>query len=102
MNKKLVRPSKKIIKKFLKSKQRKETFDDTDKAMNFIFRAYPKNNKLYQILAKVAILNQLYGTRIFDIFTVAEHIYSLRPLLDYKLSNGNSYNARVKLDHFSG
>jgi hypothetical protein len=85
---KFVLPDKIHIESTLKE-FRKKYFYETDQALGMIFKSYPKNDNISQILAKVAMINQLYRTNIFDPFTVAKHIYNLGPTLDNELLNGS-------------
>ncbi|MCD8290587.1 MAG: hypothetical protein LUC91_03690, partial [Prevotella sp.] len=48
---------------------------EQEQALNLLFRKLPQNKKLSQILLKTAALNDFYSTNIFDIYTVARHIY---------------------------
>ncbi len=55
-----------------------------DEAMRFTFVAYPRNDQLTPILMKAALVNSLYHTNIFDIYSVGKHILeqNIDPLLD--------------------
>ncbi len=85
---KLVLPDKKYIESIL-DKYKKVYFYETDGALNLIFKSYPKNENIHQILTKVVMINQLYGTNIFAPIAVAKHIYDLRSFLDVELQNGS-------------
>lgn len=85
---KLVQPDKKHIKSIL-NEYREQYFYETDGALGLVFKNYPKNKNIHQILTKVVMINQLYGTNIFDPLTVAKHIYDLRAFLDNELYKGS-------------
>lgn len=59
-----------------------------ESALKMLFKAYPHNNNLDEIIIKVASLNSLYGTNIFNIFAVAEHISRIKNI-DERLKNGD-------------
>ena len=42
------------------------------------FELCPQNNKIEDILLKVAALNDFYSTNIFSVYPVAKHILSLK------------------------
>jgi hypothetical protein len=57
----------------------------TDRALSKLFGIFPRNDSLDEILLKVATLNSFYGTNIFVIYPVAEHIHACN--IDDRLSN---------------
>ena len=58
-----------------------------ESAVALVFGQYPGNNYLVHVLVKVAVLNQLYRTNIFDVGIAAERIANL-PNLDEFLTKG--------------
>jgi hypothetical protein len=75
------------VKKFEKDNQSVTYFEVVQRT----FADYPKNVELPNVVLKVAVLNKLYSTNIFDVFSMAKHIYKLgnRKNLDGLLKKGN-------------
>lgn len=61
-----------------------------DEAIKKLFALLPKNNKIDEVLAKVALLNSFYGTQILDIdlINVASEIVSMK--IDNYLGKNNN------------
>ena len=61
-----------------------------DEAIKKLFALLPKNNKIDEVLAKVALLNSFYGTQILDIdlINVASEIVSVK--IDNYLGKNNN------------
>ncbi|MGX2970978.1 hypothetical protein [Helicobacter sp. T3_23-1059] len=59
-----------------------------ESALKKLFKAYHNNTNLDEIIIKVATLNSLYGTNIFNIFAVAEHISHIKHI-DERLKSGD-------------
>lgn len=58
-------------------------------ALNFLFeKACPKHDDLLQIIIKVSALNDFYSTNIFDTYSVATHIRSVRDVKE-RLERGD-------------
>jgi hypothetical protein len=47
----------------------------TERALTALFRAFPHNTQMAEVLVKVAALNELYATNIYAVHDVAKHIY---------------------------
>lgn len=78
-NIKIIRPSPKEIKKYLKLWNSLENYTLQESSLNKLFsKTYPLNNNLNDVLIKVCSLNDFYSTNIFSPFTVAKHIVSLK------------------------
>jgi len=94
------KPTREYIEKLLKE-YRDSYFSPTDGTLSKIFKIFPKNNDIREVLAKVVLLNSLYNTNIFDQYPVAEHITRLS--VDKALSEGSTSIiakiARVKFGH---
>lgn len=48
-----------------------------DKAVEIVFRTWPANENLPEVLIKVVTLNRLYSTNVFNVHSVAGHIVDL-------------------------
>lgn len=64
-----------------------DAFADADAALELIFKTWPANSSLPQVLTKVVTLNRLYSTSIFDVHGVARHILDMD--IDQALSAGD-------------
>lgn len=65
-----------------------ENYTAQEKAINKLFLStFPNNNKIDEVLAKVAILNDFYSTNIFSTYPVAKHIVELN--IDERLAEGD-------------
>lgn len=53
-------------------------YSRTEKAIDKLVAAFPHNNDPAEVLVKAAAINNLYNTNIYDIYTVAEHIWNLQ------------------------
>ena len=53
-----------------------------------VFKTYPKNDDINDILIKCSSLNDFYSTNIFSIFSVAKHILKLN--IDKRLKEGDA------------
>lgn len=84
----LVSPDRKHVSNIL-AKYRKLYFYETDGALHMLFKSYPHNKNIFQILLKVTAVNQLYRTNIFDPFTVAKHIHKIGTTVDKALLKGD-------------
>jgi len=58
-----------------------------DRTLTFLFRTYPQNTDKTRVLLKVATLNALYSTQIYDVITVAKHIVASS--IDTRLGSGD-------------
>jgi hypothetical protein len=70
-----------------------EEFDrknrDTEAALTLLFRQYPRNENLHEVLLKVVVLNRLYNTGILAVYDVAKNIGSNGPKIDAALAVGS-------------
>jgi hypothetical protein len=78
----LLTPSSKLVKQNLsawKNSKKEPKYPVQEKALNFLFqKACPRHNDLQQVIIKVSALNDFYSTNIFDTYSVATHIRSVR------------------------
>lgn len=58
-----------------------------DRTLRMLFDTYPLNSDAVHVLHKVALLNALYSTQIYDVITVAQHIVSRE--IDSRLKAGD-------------
>jgi len=82
-------PCKEEVEKYLNFWNSNEEYILQEKALNkLFFRTYPNNKDLSDILIKASSLNDFYGTNIYKIFSVANHIKNLD--IDYRLKKGDT------------
>lgn len=62
-------------------------YADSDEAIRKVVNAFLANTDLANVLAKVAIINSLYATSLYYVFSMAKHIIDIEGL-DYMLSQG--------------
>lgn len=79
------KPTRNNIERLLK-KYKDDYFPITDTTLSKIFKTFPYNRDVHEVLIKVVMLNRLYNTNIIDPYPVAEHITSLS--IDEMLSKG--------------
>lgn len=90
-NLKIPTPSQKELESYLKAFQTDFTMRHylaQESALKKLFKVYPNNTNIDEIIIKVASLNSLYGTNIFNIFAVAEHISRIKNI-DERLKSGD-------------
>ena len=80
-------PSKEECSKYLE-KEIAEHYTVGAKAVTQIFKLYPTNTVLEEVLIKVLVLNDLYSTNILGTYAVAKHIIGLH--IDERLKNGDA------------
>ena len=72
----LPQPTVEIVREYV-CRFEKEGYGAIEKALEWLFRTFPKNNELGQVLIKAAALNDLYNTNIYAIDDMARHICGL-------------------------
>lgn len=60
---------------------------DADRAVTLVFRQWPENKRIDEVLVKVSTLNALYSTNIYALNDVARHILELN--IDSRLVAGD-------------
>jgi hypothetical protein len=65
-----------------------ERYYPADNAIIKLFKAFPRNILIEDILLKICVLNDMYSTNIFATFTMAKHIQKLG--IDKSLKNGDT------------
>lgn len=81
--------NKNIVKKYLEiwKTYRESKMQEQEKALIDLFKNFPKNNNLQNVLVKVSCLNDFYSTNIKDTFSVAKVIFDLN--IDKRLQDGD-------------
>ena len=71
----------------LPSKSDEDAYFEADLALRLVFLQWPLNRDRGQVLAKATLLNELYNTRIMNIYPVVNHILKLD--IDARLHGGD-------------
>ena len=65
-----------------------ENYRRQEESVVMLFKeAYPRNTDLREVLIKVGVLNDFYGTNIFSVYPVARHIVDLK--IDARLADAD-------------
>jgi len=67
-----------LIKKYVNLFDKNEKSFFADQAIINLFKSFPENCKLEDILLKISVINDLYSTNIFGTFKMAKHIQQLQ------------------------
>lgn len=71
-------PCAKEVEEYLEKWKGLENYSLQESALNkLFFETYPKNSDIDDVLVKASVLNDFYGTNIFNVFQVAKHIIAL-------------------------
>ena len=84
----LERPTEKLVKDYIEIFKNDQRYYPADNAIINLFKVFPHNTKIEDILLKISVLNDLYSTNIFATFDLAKHILSLN--IDLKLAAGDT------------
>ena len=87
MNKKVIHPSVEIVQHYIEKFNNDQELTVVEDVLSELFRKYPNNQSLRDILIKATTLNSLYNTNIYAIVTKAKHI--LNKNIDAKLQDGS-------------
>lgn len=82
----LPKPTTTYVRNRLKSYMR-DRYYSADPAIDLVFGGWPENREHPEVLAKVTVLNALYGTRIMDVYPVVDRILALN--IDGRLRDGD-------------
>ena len=80
-------PCAQSIEKYEKVRASLQNYVDQEIALEKLFTQYPKNENIEDILLKCAALNTFYSTQIYDIYSIAKHIHSLK--IDEKIDSAD-------------
>lgn len=83
---KIPSPSREQVESYIEKWSKKSEYVDKEKSLNTLFKNYPHNNDISEILLKAAAINSFYSTNVFSIYEVAEHIKNKN--IDPELESG--------------
>ncbi|MBP3772244.1 MAG: hypothetical protein J6I53_06075 [Treponema sp.] len=85
----IVNPSREEVQRYIEKWKKDTKSVNQAKCVKRLFtETYPNNDKLDEILVKVATLNDYYSTNILATYAVAEHIFSIKNI-DERLKAGD-------------
>lgn len=84
----LPHPTIEQVKFYLDKRESLENYVAQENALNKLFSTLPNNTDLNDVLLKSVALNHFYSTNIFSIYTMANHILSLKNV-DSRLKSGD-------------
>jgi len=84
----LDKPTNKLLDIYIAKFKRDKRYKTADDAISKLFRTFPKNDNLEDILLKISVINDMYSTNILGTFKMAEHI--LEQNIDKGLKNGEA------------
>lgn len=81
-------PTAEEVKRYLESWEQQPKYHVPQDALDKLFReTYKTNDCLEEVLVKCSALNNLYSTNIFDVYSMANHIWTLK--IDERLQKGD-------------
>ena len=82
------KPTEEEIEKYLKKWETLEKYVAQEKALNELWKTYPQNDNINEVLLKVSTLNDFYSTNIYSTYDVASKIISIIDI-DERLKKGD-------------
>jgi len=81
-------PNPRVVSGYLQQWEQLENYRLQEQSLSLLFKELcPANEVLEHILLKVSALNDFYSTNIFDTYSVAKHILSMK--IDQRLQSGD-------------
>ncbi len=80
-------PNNELVDEYIEIFNKDERYYLADNAIINLFRQFPENKTLEDILLKISVINDLYSTNIYGTFIIAKHIQKLN--IDNKLLEGD-------------
>src|SRR4051812_5412380 len=77
MPKSFPKPTPERVRDILSQYGSDDRYFGADTAVRLVFEQWPQNLQYEEILVKVIVLNRLYSTNIYDVYTVAKRIWEL-------------------------
>jgi hypothetical protein len=77
LNRGIKTPTPNVIREYIDCFDRTPSDSDTEKAIRRLVDVFPGNTQFDAVLLKVAAINQLYSTYVYDIHPMAKHILEL-------------------------
>src|SRR5690349_11986951 len=74
----LLTPNEQLVQKYLDQFNKDDRYFRADQAIVNLFKAFPDNVKLEDVLLKISVINDLYSTNILGTYKMAKHIVLLQ------------------------
>ncbi|MEN8248904.1 MAG: hypothetical protein ABFS32_08225 [Bacteroidota bacterium] len=76
-------PTNTLVAEYIEKFNNDERYYPADQAIIKLFRAFPKNKNLEDILLKISVINDMYSTQVYATYRLSQHILELNidPLL---------------------
>lgn len=72
----LQKPTNKLVDEYIRQFDSQSSNSElADRTLDRLFKQFPENKNIEEILLKVVAINALYSTNIFNIYAVAKHIH---------------------------
>jgi hypothetical protein len=103
MKSELQEPTRELVDSYLELFKKDERYYPADQAISNLFRVFPENKKMEDILLKISVINDLYSTNILGTFKMAVHIQNLNiddalhrgdPDIVNKIAGGHSIHSK--------
>lgn len=82
----LDKPTNNLLDRYIEKFNLDKRYKPADGAIIKLFKAFPKNDNIEDVLLKISVINDMYSTNILGTFKMAEHI--LERNIDNGLKNG--------------
>ncbi len=80
-------PTNHMLDQYISKFQGDERYFPADQAITKLFKAFPENKNIEDVLLKISVINDLYSTNILGTFKMANHIQKLD--IDRSLKQGD-------------
>lgn len=80
-------PTNELLDSYIEKFNKDERYKPADDAILKLFKAFPENDNIEDILLKISVINDMYSTNILGTFRMARHI--LEQDVDNGLKNGD-------------
>jgi hypothetical protein len=81
------KPTPHLVNEYVTKFQADAEVSSSDKALVHLIDQFPNNTNREHVLLKVAVVNSLYGTNVWAIYNMAQHILDLK--IDKRLEDGD-------------
>lgn len=83
-------PTAELVNEYLHKYQNDEHYSYEDKIQKIIKECVYDKEKYETIILTVVVINQLYSTNIYKVYSIADHIYKNRAMIHELIDNGDS------------
>lgn len=83
-------PTSELVKKYLRKYQDNKHYSNEDEIQKIITNGIYDKHKYETILLTVVVINELYSTSIYKVYSIADHIYNNRDEIHRLIDDGDS------------